>query len=98
MYKPLPDYITIRESQIQGLGLFSTEPINKGFLLGKIHIPMVSEENNFYRTPMGAFGNHSNNPNCSKVLMEDGSWWIFANRDITSGEEITWSYTLYEIK
>jgi hypothetical protein len=30
--------------------------------------------------------------------MDDGSWWIAANQDIMAGEEITWSYTLYEIK
>ena len=26
-YKPLPDYVTIRESPIAGLGLFATEKI-----------------------------------------------------------------------
>jgi len=46
---------------------------------------------------LGGFGNHSDDPNCNKILMEDGSWWIGASKDIMAGEEITWSYTLYSI-
>ena len=30
--------------------------------------------------------------------MEDGSWWISASKDIESGEELTWKYTLYNIE
>ena len=97
MYKPLPDSITIKESTIQGLGLFATENIPANILIGKIHVPSDKEENGYFRTPLGGFGNHSDAPNCSKILMEDGSWWISANQDIMSGEEITWSYTLYSI-
>ena len=98
MYKPLPDYITIKESSINGLGLFATEDISANILIGKIHVPSEKEENGYFRTPLGGFGNHSDDPNCSKILMEDGSWWISANQDIMAGEEICWSYTLYEIK
>ena len=98
MYKPLPDYITIKESSINGLGLFATEDISANILIGKIHVPSEKEENGYFRTPLGGFGNHSDDPNCSKILMEDGSWWISANQDIMAGEEICWSYSLYEIK
>tara|TARA_B110001454_G_scaffold213277_1_gene231191 strand:+ start:341 stop:637 length:297 start_codon:yes stop_codon:yes gene_type:complete len=98
MYNPLPDYITIKESSINGLGLFATEDISANILIGKIHVPSEKEENGYFRTPLGGFGNHSDDPNCSKILMEDGSWWISANQDIMAGEEICWSYSLYEIK
>ena len=98
MYNPLPDYITIKESSINGLGLFATEDISANIVIGKIHVPSEKEENGYFRTPLGGFGNHSDDPNCSKILMEDGSWWISANQDIMAGEEICWSYTLYEIK
>ena len=98
MYNPLPDYITIKESSINGLGLFATEDISANILIGKIHVPSEKEENGYFRTPLGGFGNHSDDPNCSKILMEDGSWWISANQDIMAGEEICWSYTLYKIK
>ena len=98
MYKPLPNGITIKKSPINGLGLFATEDIPTNTLLGIIHIPIKGEKHGYFRTPLGGFGNHSDDPNCSKILMEDGSWWISANQDIMSGEEICWSYTLYEIK
>ena len=96
-YRPLPDYLTVENSPIQGLGLFAKDTIGKNFLIGKIHIPDPDHEREYIRTPLGGFGNHSEEPNCNKVLMEDGSWWIFSNRDIVEGEELTWSYTLYEI-
>ena len=97
MYKPLPDGITIKESPIEGLGLFATEKIPANTLIGKIHVPNKQEEDGYLRTPLGGFGNHSDAPNCNKVLMEDGSWWIFANQEIMAGEEITWQYSLYKI-
>ena len=96
-YRPLPDYLTVENSPIQGLGLFAKDTIGKNILIGKIHIPDPDHEGEYIRTPLGGFGNHSEEPNCSKVLMEDGSWWIFSNWDIVEGEELTWSYTLYEI-
>ena len=49
------------------------------------------------RTPLGGFGNHSDDPNCFKLLMDPETWWIGASRDIEPGEELTWSYTLYTI-
>ncbi len=97
MYKPLPDGITIKKSPINGLGLFATETISENTLLGIIHIPIKGEKNGYFRTPLGGFGNHSDDPNCSKILMDDGSWWITTNQEIMAGEEITWHYTLYKI-
>ena len=98
MYKPLPEMVTIKESSIDGLGLFATEDISENILIGKIHIPDEREPNGYFRTPLGAFGNHSNTPNCFKLLMDDGTWWIMSNRKIMAGEEVTWQYSLYQIK
>ena len=97
-YRPLPDYLTIKESSINGLGLFATEKINANSLIGVTHHPNKHSEDGYIRTPLGGFGNHSNDPNCNKILMEDGSFWIGASRDIEPGEELTWSYTLYKIE
>ena len=97
MYKPLPDSVTIKESPIQGLGLFATERISKGTLIGIIHHPDSHAENSFIRTPLGGFGNHSDTPNCFKLLMEETTWWIGAKEDIMAGEELTWQYTFYKI-
>ena len=94
MYKPLPDSVTIKESPISGLGLFATEKIDAHTLIGIIHHPRKESEDGHIRTPLGGFGNHSENPNCFKLLMEDGVWWIVALSDIKVGEELTWTYTL----
>jgi hypothetical protein len=37
-YRPLPDEITIGESDIEGLGVFATEDIAKGADLGMTHV------------------------------------------------------------
>ena len=98
MYKPLPDSVTIKKSPIQGLGLFATERITKGTLIGITHHVNSNSQDGVIRTPLGGFGNHSDTPNCFKLLMEDTTWWIGAKEDIEEGDELTWSYTLYSIK
>ena len=98
MYKPLPDGITIKKSPINGLGLFATEKIDGQTLIGITHHPQKENEDGYIRTPLGGFGNHSDDPNCFKLLMENGVWFIGALRDIESGEELTWTYTLYNIE
>ena len=98
MYRPLPNYVTIRESPIDGFGLFATEHISKGTYIGIIHYANESSPNGVIRTPLGGFGNHSNTPNCFKFTKDNNSYSISAIRNIHPNEEITWSYTLYEIK
>ena len=39
MYKPLPNYLTVRNSRIEGLGLFATQEIKQSTDLGISHIP-----------------------------------------------------------
>ena len=63
MYKPLPDSLTIKDSGIHGLGLFTKEVIPFGTVLGLIHFSFQGET---IRTPLGAFGNHSDVPTCEK--------------------------------
>ena len=53
MYKPLPDYITIKESPINGLGLFATEKIKAHSLIGVTHHPRKESEDGLMRTPLG---------------------------------------------
>ena len=90
MYKPLPDSLTIKESKIHGLGLFAVEDISKETVLGMSHFYWGTE---LQRTPLGAFYNHSNDPNCIK-RQTDSRVWLSALRDIKAGEEITVWYTL----
>ena len=98
MYKPLPDSVTIKESPIQGLGLFATERISKGTLIGITHHVHSHSQDGVIRTPLGGFGNHSDTPNCFKLLMEESTWWIGAKEDIEPGEELTWQYSFYTIE
>jgi hypothetical protein len=44
---------------------------------------------------MGAYLNHSCDPNCEVDEMK-GRVWIFAIRDIAPGEELLWDYNLYD--
>ena len=97
-YKPLPNYLTIKDSSIAGQGIFTTEKITKSTLIGVTHHANEHSEDGWIRTPLGGFGNHSDDPNCFKLLMDPETWYIGASRDIEPGEELTWSYTLYSIE
>ena len=97
MYKPLPDILTIKDSGIHGLGLFAKENIPSGTVLGMIHFQFNGE---LMRTPLGAFGNHSDDPTCEKFwdsLDSGAGWYLRTKRDINEGEELTWTYTLYKV-
>ena len=67
-FLPLPENLTIKASEIHGLGLFATEDIPKGTNLGIAHILIPHAEETFAqsycRTPLGGFYNHSYTPNC----------------------------------
>jgi len=104
MYKPLPESLTIKQSGINGLGLFADQRIMQGTNLGMSHIKL---NGNIVRTPLGGFINHSNTPNIVKVelLMTDQSkvkfdykkWNLVTLRDIKKGEELTVRYTFYNV-
>tara|TARA_R110000851_G_scaffold98020_4_gene212352 strand:+ start:781 stop:1071 length:291 start_codon:yes stop_codon:yes gene_type:complete len=88
MYRPLPEFLTIKESHIEGLGLFTTEMVKEGTLLGVSH-RLVQKE--LVRTPLGGFYNHSETPNCH-TRTTPCVVRLFALRDIEAGEEITARY------
>ena len=101
MYKPLPESLTIKQSKVNGLGLFAKEGIAQGTNLGITHIKIDKE---IIRTPLGGFINHSNTPNCEKIeLHADGQepfrkkWNLITRQDIKKGEELTTRYTFYKV-
>ena len=53
MYRPLPKQLTIKNSAIEGLGLFATEEIKKNSFIGVTHIRDEQFENKYIRTPVG---------------------------------------------
>ena len=99
MYKPLPESLTIKSSGIEGLGLFADQDIKQATNLGMSHIKL---DDTIFRTRLGGFINHSNEPNCAKVelLMKNDSldykkWNLITLQDIKEGEELTVRYTFY---
>jgi|TARA_R110000823_G_C15732368_1_gene479911 hypothetical protein len=91
-YRPLPKSLTIRNSDIDGLGIFATESIYKDTNLGLSHI--LDDE--IYRTPLGGFINHSETPNCEKVQRGNKNY-VYTIQNIKEGDEITLCYTLYKL-
>ena len=106
MYQPLPSLLTIKPSKVNGLGLFAKEKIKRGHNLGVSHIQIGKE---LFRTPMGGFINHSDNPNCTKSMFRVSNvddvliksdykvWRLFTLKDIKKNEELTLTYTFYKI-
>jgi SET domain-containing protein len=104
MYRPLPSCCTIKQSEIEGLGLFATEFIPKGTDLGMTHIYDNRMVDGIIRLPLGGFFNHSETPNCRiDEKFYDRKIHIHHLRlvtieDIQEGQEITAYYTLYQPK
>ena len=71
MYKPLPKFLTIKKSPIEGLGLYATEEIKANSFIGLTHIKDRNFENGYIRTPLGGFYNHSNEPNVQRVVSDN---------------------------
>ena len=103
MYKPLPESLTIKQSGINGLGLFATKGIAQGANLGTSHIKIENDEkeDEVFRMPLGGFINHSDDPNIVKIEFHDDryktKWNLVALRNIKEGEELTVRYTFYNV-
>tara|TARA_Y100000310_G_C20622298_1_gene784027 strand:- start:1158 stop:1529 length:372 start_codon:yes stop_codon:yes gene_type:complete len=105
MYKPLPESVTIKKSKINGLGLFATRKIEANKTLGVSHVKSgpgmrsAKTEDGYWRTPLGGFINHSNNPNCIKEENRfTGNLFLRTKKIIKEGEELTVKYTLYNVE
>ena len=109
MYKPLPSGLFIKDSGIEGQGVFTTRDLHVGCNLGISHyrinmseVTSINQEENkneFIRTPLGGFINHSDTPNCgrSQIRIKPGfdKWNIVVVENIKAGEELTLKYTMY---
>ena len=70
-YRPLPDNLELKLSDIHGYGVFASEDIPAGDMLGMTHI----ESPELIRTPLGGYINHSMNPNCIRI-QEGNRWYL----------------------
>ncbi|MDG2396895.1 MAG: SET domain-containing protein [Flavobacteriaceae bacterium] len=99
-YKPLPDFLTIKKSDIDGIGLFTTKSINKGTQLGISHLYNEFFPDNYLRLPLGGFINHHDMPNCiAKSYVEPHKHIkLFTIKDIIAGEELTVKYIINKLE
>ena len=96
MYKPLPKYLTIKKSKIEGLGLFALQDIEKNTTIGVSHVKHDDYLHGLIRTPLGGFVNHTKDPNCK--LREVGQeMYLQTIKNIKADEELTLKYSLYTI-
>jgi len=95
MYRPLPFYLTIRPSPIEGNGLFTIEDIDNKHVLGITHVFDERFSDGLIRTPLGGFFNHSETPNC-EIFQEGDYLKLRTIRNIKAEEELTATYTLYD--
>jgi len=70
MYRPLPKELTIKNSPIEGLGLFATQDIKSNSFIGVTHVRDEQFENKYIRTPLGGFYNHSNEPTVMRMVSD----------------------------
>ena len=103
-WRPLPDFLTIKQSTIEGLGLFTTDQIKQGDDLGMTHVFDPRFHDNYLRLPLGAFVNHHEIPNCKAVFCEEDEKLgkvkhirIVALNDIEKGSEITVKYVINKL-
>ncbi len=106
MYKPLHESLTIKPSKINGIGLFANQKIMQGTNFGMSHLKIGDT---IFRTPLGGFINHANEPNCVKAELRMTSedmkghaynykkWNLITIQDIKEGEDLTTRYTFYNI-
>ena len=94
-FKPIPDYLTIKKSDIHGLGLFATEEIKEGVELGISHVKDDRFLHGYIRTSLGGFFNHSTTPNCEAVY-ENDFIKIRTLSIVNFDDEITVDYALHK--
>ena len=97
-YKPLHTALTIKESTIQGLGVFASKAIPKETYLGITHVCNQEVGLRYFtqgviRTPLGGFLNHSEEPNSHIEKSHDGDIWrLVTLSDIPVNQEILIKY------
>ena len=90
-YRPLDHRVTVKESSIDGLGLFAIKDLDPSDRLGWSHVEF---EGHLIRTPMGGFVNHSETPNAF-ILKNVNFRELIVIKKIKAGDEITANYNLY---
>ncbi len=100
-YRPLPNFLTISKSSIEGVGVFAKSIIPVGTDLGMSHIFDSRFPDGYIRLSLGAFINHHDIPNCKAVISEldpevGGIKHIRLKtiKQISAGDELTVEYII----
>ena len=102
MYNPLPDCLHLKPSPIHGYGLFAAIDIPEDTILGISHVYHDLFPDGWIRTPLGAFYNHSETPNCKLVAnnMDEGFLTeiklLQTTENIKKDTELTCTYTIWK--
>ena len=95
-YRPLPPYLTVDVSSIDGHGITTLEPLPEGLVIGvaRWELPGLDP----IRTPLGGFVNHSPAPNCRmewRASVPDVTpVFLVTVQPVVAGDELTVRYTL----
>ena len=81
--------IYIGKSNIHGWGLFTTNNLKEGDIIGVSHV--IYDRVWYQVHPIGIFYNHYNIPNCI-VRTDNNVNLVIANRDIDKNKELTVDY------
>ena len=92
-YQALPKELHVKDSPIAGQGIFAKEDIDAMMYIGVSHIII---DDIIWRTPIGGFINHSDDPNCIKWRI-DNIYHMKTIREIKKGEELFLKYTFYKV-
>ena len=92
-YRALPEGLFVSDSLIAGQGIFTRYELSQGKELGMSH---YLENDEIYRTTLGGFINHSNNPNCEKYKVGN-KYYVKTIKSIGPNEELFLRYTFYEV-
>ena len=106
-YRPLPFIVELKESTVHGQGIFAISKLAKGITVGRTHveIDIDSKFEDIIRTPLGGFVNHSDKPNCRRVVVNSSlnagtkikQHYLETIKNIKKGEELTLKYTWYRV-
>lgn len=80
------DKVELKESKIHGLGIIAVNTIEKDYTIG------LATVNNTYKTILGRYTNHSENPNCKFQLLLNGDFIMVALETINVEEELLVDY------
>lgn len=104
-YRPLPEFLTIGKSKIEGLGLIAKSNIEEGTDLGISHVFDERFPDNYIRLSLGGFINHHEIPNCKAFFSKEDSELGLINhirlmtiKSVKKGEELTVSYIINVLK